>query len=486
MFSRAARLVALSALAGYMMHANAQQTNSVTANFGNFYGLSTTGGLPTVNVFADATGQFGNPQIGSNCSTQFGSVAPPQSISNITGHGTFMIPIQFQPRGVDGTFSGTCTVKYSGQNNSSGQTLTYNISFSGHNMVPIATAGLKYKILSFVYDPPGNASTNGFTNSVSAGSTDSSGLNFSTTDSITFSQGFLGQSNSVTFSTTQATGSTTSETTTYQASSGSQLSSVVQAINHTQDQVYLLIDPSVTVTQTGSTTGFYSFGASVDATGFQSGTQVPPDILNVNVAGLLNPTLIPVDLLMTQVPTPGTTLPGLKFICANPLPDNACTQQNACGCTAADFAPIVAQDELASVTDQTKAPSSVDPTRFVFINNVALQGPDQAGAGPVKTTYALSDSTLSSETTSSGHTYGVAYSHGFSIPSDLTLGISTSNSFSITQQQTAGTTNGTAHVGTATLGTSDVGCFENVDVYEDTTYHTFVFALPQAPPSNCQ
>jgi hypothetical protein len=194
--------------------------------------------------------------------------------------------------------------------------LTLNISFSGTNKVPIATAGLKYKVLSILYDPPGNASTNGFTNSVSAGTTDSSTQNFSNTDSITFSQGFLGVSNSITFSTQQTVGSGSSETTTYQASSSSQLGSVVQAVNHSQDQVYLLVDPSVSLTQTGSLTGFYSFGGSIDATGFQPGTTIPPDILNVNIAALQNPSLIPLSILEPQVPQPGVTLPGLSFICA--------------------------------------------------------------------------------------------------------------------------------------------------------------------------
>ena len=91
------------------------------------------------------------------------------------------------------------------------------------------------------------------------------------------------------------------------------------------------------------------------------------------------------EILEPQVPSPGVTLPGLSFICANPLPPSECTQENACGCTPADFAPIVAQDELASVTDQATALNSVDPNRFVYINSISLQGPDQQGAGPVKT-----------------------------------------------------------------------------------------------------
>ena len=310
--------------------------------------------------------------------------------------------------------------------------------------------------------------------------------NFSDTDALTFSTGFFGSTNSVTFTQGQSVGSGSSFTTSYQGTNGSQLGSVIQAIDHTQDQVYLLIDPSVTVTQNGASSGFYSFGGSPDATGYGAAGP-PPDIINVNIAGLQNPSEIPLEILEPQVPSPGVTLPGLSFICANPLPADECTQQNACGCTAADFAPIVAQDELANVTDQATAPSSVDPARFVSINNpISLQGPQQSGAGPVKNNYSLSDSTLAATTTSTGTSYGESFSHGFSIAGPFTLGITSTDSFTFSQTQTAGESNGTTHTGTLVLGTSNVGCSEDVDVYEDTTYHTFAFALPQEAPANCQ
>ena len=259
----------------------------------------------------------------------------------------------------------------------------------------------------------------------------------------------------------------------------------MQAINHSQDQVYLLIDPSITVVQNGSSTGYYSFGGSLDATGFGPGG-APPDIINVNIAGLKNPSTIPLEVLEPQVPQPGVTLPGLSFICANPLPPSQCTQQNACGCTSADFASIVAQDELANVTNQATALNSVDSKRFMYINSISLQGPQQQGAGPVKNTYSLTDSAVSGVTTSNGSSYGVSYSHNFGSVGPFTLGITATTGFTYALTQMAGTTNGTAHVGTATLGTSDVGCSEYVDVYEDTTYHTFAFALPQTAPANCQ
>jgi hypothetical protein len=401
---------------------------------------------------------------------------------NLTGQSSQSFPVTFKPNGINGSFSGSVTLDLTG---SSSVSLTIN--FSGTSMVPTATAGLKYQVLSILYSPPGNASSNGYSNAISQGATTSVSQNFSASDSISFKGAAPGASNAVTFSTSASTGNGSSFTTNYQATSGSQVSSVAQAINHNQDQVYLLIDPSIVVTQTGATTGFFTLGGSLDATGSFGASGPPPDILNVNIAGLKNPSLIPIEILLPQVPEPGVTLPGLASVCAKPLPANACTQQNACGCTAADFAPIVAQDELANVTNQSMALNAVDPARYVFINNISLQGPDQQGAGPVKNTFALTDGTVSGETTSNGSSYGVSYSHTFGGGiGGFDLSITNTTGFTFSQSQTAGTSNGITHTGTATLGTSDVGCFEDVDVYEDTTYHTFAFALPQAAPSNCQ
>jgi len=305
-------------------------------------------------------------------------------------------------------------------------------------------------------------------------------------ESLTFGGGFLGSGNSVTFSSGTSYGDSSSFSTSYQATVGEQLKSVSQGINHTQDQMYLLVDPSVTVNQTGAASGAYFLGPSLDATGNFGSGGTPPDIINQNIAGLETPSSISLNYLLPQVPLPGTTLPGLAVICANSLPPSQCTQQNACGCTSADFAQIVSTDELANVTDQSTPPSSIDSARYVYVDYLPLEGPQQQGTGPVSTTYTVSDSSMSSETTSNGTSYSVGYSHDFGFTGLFTLSIKDSKTFTFAQTQTAGTSNGLAHTATVTLGTSDVGCFEYVDVYEDTTYHTFAYALSQPAPANCQ
>jgi hypothetical protein len=60
------------------------------------------------------------------------------------------------------------------------------------------------------------------------------------------------------------------------------------------------------------------------------------------------------------------------------------------------------------------------------------------------------------------------------------------SSFSTSISESQGTQNGSAHQASVTLGSSKVACFEHVDIYEDTAFHTFAFALPATPPTACQ
>ncbi|MHB1699547.1 MAG: hypothetical protein ACYCSN_05325 [Acidobacteriaceae bacterium] len=315
----------------------------------------------------------------------------------------------------------------------------------GTDIVASAVAGLKYQVLSVLYIAPGNASSSGFGTTVSAGATTSVAQNFSSSDSISFGAGFYGVDNSVTFSSGQSSGDAYAYTTSYQATSSSQLDSATQAMDHTQDQVYLLVDPSLTVTQTGSTSGSYSIGPSLDATGNFGSSGTPSDLLHSDIAGFKNPTLIPVGYLTPQVPVQGTTLPGLEIICANPLPPSQCTQQNACNCTSADFAPIVPQDELANDTIDSTPPSSIDGARYVYVGYDLLDGPQQSGGAAVKNTYTVTDGSMSSETLSNGTSYSVGYSHSFSLNGAFSLQITNTSAFTYSQTQTAGTTNGAAH-----------------------------------------
>lgn len=452
--------------------------------FGTVYGANNA---YTENVLVQGTEAIsGDFYSTSSQSLTTGTISVESSIY-LTGQGQLLtLPVTFTSNSTSGSLSASFTAYYTCEGECSQPSLSIYITTSGNSIVASATAAPKYEVLSLLYDPPGNASTTGYGTQVSAGATTSISDNFSTSDSLTFGTGILGLTDNVTFKQGSSSGSTNSFTTTYQASQGSQLASPGQAIDHNDDVVYLLVDPSVTVNQTGASSGTYVIGPSPDATGYGS-TGAPPDILHGNITGFKDPTQIPLDYLEPQVRTQTTTLPGLEVICANPLPASECTPQNACGCTSSDFTGIVAQDELANDTNQVTPPSSIDGQRFMYIGAELLDGPQQAGAGAVTNSYSISDRTVTSQSMSNGTSYSTGFTHGWSLsgPFGLSFSGSGSSTFTYSQTQTVGVQNGAAHTATVTLGTSDVGCQEYVDIYEDTTYHTFAYSLPQTPPSNC-
>jgi hypothetical protein len=427
-----------------------------------------------------------NGSIGFGSQGQSGSCGLSSKTSNLTLQGvpshinpyqSFRVSFQLS-YSTPGSFFSSFTIGCTG--------ITFVGNISGTYIKPVTVQPL-YKILSILSDPPGNASSNGYNNATSAGTTTSTSNNFSTSDTLTFSYGggILGVFNkggSVSFTTGKTTGDTHSFETDYSTSTGYQLGSVQQNIDHTQDQFFLWLNPEVTYYQNGSSSAYYTLE--------NAGGGSNMDIVNVNAAQLANPTLIPLTALETQNPAPGVYLPGLKAICANPVPDNQCTQANACGCVPNDFATILAEDPLIGVS-QTTAPTTVDSNRFVYVDYVTLQGPAQQGGGPVTETFTQTDSNLSSYTNSVTHSHGVGFTGNnnwnFAINgTGFTLSVSNTNTFEWSETQSYGTSNGTAHTASVTMGSSKVGCYEYVDVYEDTVFHTYTFALPSNPPAACQ
>jgi len=160
---------------------------------------------------------------------------------------------------------------------------------------------------------------------------------------------------------------------------------------------------------------------------------------------------------------------------------------NACGCVASDFAPILAQDPLIGVSELV-TPNQIDSSRFVFVNTQVLEGPEQAGAGPVLNSFTESDSGVISQTNTESLDTTTSYTtgSGFDIPFLFTLTVTNTNSFTVTTSESQGTQNGSSHQASVTLGSDAVGCFEHVDIYEDTAFHTFAFALPAAAPAGCE
>jgi hypothetical protein len=348
----------------------------------------------------------------------------------------------------------------------------------------------KYQILSLIYAPPGNSSSNGFTDSVFNGTTNSITNSFSTGITTTFSATggilgvFGGVSTSVSF--TQGSGTTNSFTDTITNAQGLTLKSNRNPIDHTQDQFWLWLNPQVTITQTGPSAATY--------------TVSPPSGQNmyallVSVAALKTPSLIPLDLL-EPITSDGVIYPGLSNICAHPLPPPDCTKTNACGCVPSDFAAIVATDPLVSLTSD-ESPAQIDSKRFFPLNPSPepipfLEGPTTPNGVDTTEAFALTDMEQTSQQQTESTTYSTSFTYSNGIggtegvpPVDWSLKWSVTNTF--TWQQIVGLTNttGTSHQMSLVLGSSTYGCNEAVDIYEDYDYHTFVGVPSSTPPAPC-
>ena len=336
----------------------------------------------------------------------------------------------------------------------------------------------KYFVMSILYAPPGNQSSSGFGQANSQATTTTISKSFQ--DSISTNVGISipgGSGVNVTTgsSTTNASSQAFQVTTSQQA--GSAVISNRNPIDHTQDQFYLWLNPMVILTPTSTSTSNYTMGTVIGS----NGQPEPMDIVAFSVEALQNPSTIKVDEFNPRLEG-GVMVPGLSSICAKPVLQ--CTTA-PCGCVASDFTAILQQDPLIG-TSVTTALSTLDPNRFVFINNTTLQGPDCAGCDEKPNTFQESDGTSTTNTLSQSDSYSV----GFSVTSGINffgggLSITNSNTFTYTNGMSVGKSNGASHSESLNLETSSVGCIETVDIYEDTVYHIFAFALEGPPPAEC-
>jgi hypothetical protein len=338
----------------------------------------------------------------------------------------------------------------------------------------------KYYVLELLYAPPGNTSSAGFTNGTTNSTTSSVGNNFTSGNTVSYQVNLGFGGDKVSYGSSSGTSTSTMSSAAFQSSlasqTGSTLKSTVNPITHTQDQFWLLLNPQIAVVQTGSGAVEYSVSTA-------SGQSA--DVVNVSVAELQTPSLIPLSVLETQTdPVTGLPLPGLKNVCAKPLADNACTQANACGCVASDFAQITPLDAL--LANSTVNPEAYNSARFEYVTTLTLEGPACATCDPVTNTTTVTDSDLATESTGGSYTYSVGYSAGSSVSDPLGI-VSVSDtftqSFSYTNTFSFGQSNGTSHSETVTLGTSGVGCYQNYDVYQDAEFHTFAYypVTPSVP-----
>jgi len=330
--------------------------------------------------------------------------------------------------------------------------------------VPGAVARPLYYIVSIVYDPPGNQSSNGFTDSDSNGTSTTTTQTFTTGTTTSFGYSVMGSGNEFSFGSSGGNGSSETTQETHTQGHGSAIRSLYDHIDHTLDHVYLWLNTHVTFVQTGSSSAVYNL-STVDGQ--------PMDVLDFSVANLQNPSQIPPEKCNPHV-LAGVTVPGVCNICANPS-----------SCTAADFAPIVAADEFVSGNVTLVPNQCTSNHRYCYISSSYLDAPNP---NPVSNSFTESDSNVQTQTFTDTHTYSVGFTttEGWSVLGAFTLSLRDTTTFSWSDSQSVGSSSGTTNQAQITLSTSTPGCNSGIDIYEDTVYHTFV-PVPSGPlPAGCQ
>jgi hypothetical protein len=419
------------------------------------------------------------------------------------------------PAGVKHTFSspsvyaGSCYgVGYTPANewSSDGQYYLQGTAGSATEETVTERAGIlniQYKVLSIVYAAPGNLSTDGFTNTLTDGTTTSIGSSFQAGDTFTFSETWgipligAGSTMSWSFGTAVTTGSSSAVTETVSEATGvsnDSNSGASNAINHQNDLFILWLNSAILIQPISATAATYSEGTQLQTSGDPDvgqpeavdSLEVYAGVMMANSKGV---TTVPAAILNAQTvsvagQSGSQTLPGLGSICAtHPYYPNSCTLANQCGCVPADFAGILATNPLIAFTN-TESPlnanTSANPDRFVEITGAELlSGPEQKGGNNPVNSFTESDSTQTTETWTYSLEYTVGYSWSLSwVVEGNGPSIKSETQFTWTNTDSVGESNGSAHTEAVSLSSDTVGCYEDVSIFEDTVFHTFTFQQP--------
>lgn len=392
-------------------------------------------------------------------------------------------------------------------------------------------ASPKYKILSLLYDAPGNQSSNGYSDSQTYGTTTSVNQSFASGTSTTFSETFgfgfppfgsFSSTLSWTYGSSSASGNSSASTfsvTTATGVANRSSSSGGNAINHQQDLFLIWLNPYVILEQVASDMGQVichtarypceKYGMTTPNSGLftvtvpaQTSTDPFPgqpqaqDVVEVYVSVMMpnvnGVTTVPLSILQPQTLPDGEVLPGLASICANPLPPPNCTFANQCGCIPQDFETILALDPLIGVSgtiDPTTLNNSTIGNRYQTImaapgspQTEKLSGPEQVGGNNPPNTFAATDATQTTNTSTQGTTYSMSDTANVRLDvMGFSLQFGGTDSWTWSDSESFGSIGGQAHQAQVTFSSSTVGCSQNVGIFEDTVFHTFVF---QQPPGN--
>jgi hypothetical protein len=401
-------------------------------------------------------------------------------------------------------------------------TITLTAESGGYGSAVYNATGVfypAYQVTSIIYAAPGNKGQNGYSDTTTDGATYTVGGTFTYGESITFTEGFtalgVGGSASESFGASVTLSNSNAFQETFTDATGVTLNSLAtdpDAVNHNLDYFLIWLDPQVTVSGDPPTPSSYSVSIAPTANG-----ETPlPDIIGqnaitmeANAAGMT--TIDPTWLNQQYNPATGQYTPGLAAICKDlktaEYNAGTCTKTDQCGCTPTDFAPILAQDPLLfyqgsktinpypgyanplAANVSTTCGTIPEPTgtncRYVPVpsapgsttqETLTLSGPDCTWCGSPSWPFQQGEN--QSKTITYGFTTEEDVSYSLKAGSSDAFSVTETDTWKWTQSESEGTTAGTGVTQTVTLSSATAGCGQDISVFEDTVYHTFLFMQP--------
>jgi len=309
-------------------------------------------------------------------------------------------------------------------------------------------ATAKYLVLTIIYSPPG---TNGghSTSSVSyqagstTGTTTSASQSFgvANTTSLDTSGGFLGNGGGVGISFEYSHSTSDNQSLEIKKTTSSTISQngpSQDGINHDQDQIWLLLNPSINLALSPSSAAW-----------MLANTQSPIQYVYV---GWLNG--------------------------HQPIPPGVASALLSAGITKADYPDILARDPLANG-------SPLDSRRYIALNTTFPYEPPYTSTDPVPTvSFSVSDSSISTvgSTTEDSYKVGLTMSATGNYLDFAKATLKDTLSWTWTNKSARSTSSGTSQSATVVVGGPAYGYVGNtlVEVYFDTIYKTFAFAIVPA------
>ncbi len=486
-------------------------------------------------------GAYFNQNTYTNFSFAIGRTSYPISGQQVVaqGYGSYSCPNYTQPSTLPLTLPNTNNSAYP-----AGECVFTFSNGGGSSSCPSLvtnTIDPLYKVVSILYAPPGNESTQGLSSATTDGTTTSIGNSFTFGDEYTFSSGVTGVFNdSVSFGFALASSNTAAFAQTWTnaqsvatddnyldpaGANGGTGTSGSDGIEHNLDMFVVWLNPEITTT----TYSDYSTPVSYKTGMVPVGNITTPDadIIVVPAANLMplpnsmtpsNPfgtSTVPNSKILPSVHigADGTQYsePGLGVLCKNlnlSEYNSHCSLTDQCGCTPADFAQIVVQDPLLRYNASTLTPnpvlesdsplvvdgSGVDTCGGTVTNNKVTvpQGSDcrfvivpQASGSNAPLNIPLDgQSTNTASQTYTGSnilTSGSSFSYNVGLATQVGgIGAAMKNQQTWTWQdfQNTAVSQGASNSVQILLKTSTYDCFANIAVYEDTIYHTFAFQFP--------